>query len=61
MGADGSMIVAQDQESSVVWGMPGSVVEAGLADVIMGLDKIGSYLTEQLRTVGAARPVMGVA
>lgn len=61
MGADGSMIVAQDQESSVVWGMPGSVVEAGLADVIMGLDKIGPYLTEQLRTVGAARPVMGVA
>lgn len=55
MGADGSLIVAQDQESSVVWGMPGAVAEAGLADAILALDKVGPFLTEQLRNVGAGR------
>lgn len=55
MAADGSLIVAQDQESSVVWGMPGAVVEAGLADVILSLDKVGGFLTEQLRAAGAGR------
>jgi two-component system chemotaxis response regulator CheB len=62
MAADGSLIVAQDQESSVVWGMPGAVVEAGLADVILSLDKVGGFLTEHLRGVGAGRrSVTGVA
>lgn len=62
MGADGSLIVAQDQESSVVWGMPGAVAEAGLADVVLSLDKVGPYLTEQLRAVSAGRrSVTGVA
>lgn len=62
MAADGSLIVAQDQDSSVVWGMPGAVAEAGLADVILGLDKIGHFLTEQLRVAGAGRrSVTGVA
>ncbi|MEO7125782.1 MAG: chemotaxis response regulator protein-glutamate methylesterase [Nakamurella sp.] len=62
MGADGSLIVAQDQESSVVWGMPGSVAEAGLADVILSLDKVGPYLSDQLRAVTAGRrSVTGVA
>jgi two-component system chemotaxis response regulator CheB len=38
--ARGAQIVAQDQESSVVWGMPGAVVEEGLADRILPLDRI---------------------
>jgi two-component system, chemotaxis family, protein-glutamate methylesterase/glutaminase len=28
-------IIVQDEESSVVWGMPGAIVRAGLADAIM--------------------------
>jgi two-component system chemotaxis response regulator CheB len=33
----GSYIVAQDEASSVVWGMPGAVVNAGLADSVVDL------------------------
>lgn len=62
MGADGSLIVAQDQQSSVVWGMPGAVAEAGLADVILDVEKVGPFLTERLRAAGAGRrAVTGVA
>ena len=32
--ADGGVILAQDKESSVVWGMPGCVVNAGLASYV---------------------------
>lgn len=62
MGAGGSLIVAQDQASSVVWGMPGAVTEAGLADAVLSLDKVGPFLTEQFREQGAGRrSVTGVA
>lgn len=40
----GSAIWAQDEQSSVVYGMPMAVAKAGLADQIMSLDKIGSTL-----------------
>ena len=33
----GSYVVAQDEASSVVWGMPGAVVTAGLADSVVDL------------------------
>ena len=35
--AVGSYVVAQDEASSVVWGMPGAVVNAGLADSVVDL------------------------
>ncbi len=38
----GGSVIVQDEESSVVWGMPGSVVSANLADVISPLDSIGA-------------------
>jgi two-component system chemotaxis response regulator CheB len=38
--AAGAVTLAQDEASSVVWGMPGSVVEAGLADRVLPLDRI---------------------
>lgn len=41
----GSHVIAQDQESSVVWGMPGKVVEAGYADSVLPLNKIAVELT----------------
>ena len=62
MAADGSLIVAQDQASSVVWGMPGAVAEAGLADVIIGLERVGPFLAERFRAARpASRPAAGVA
>ena len=38
--------IAQDEESSVVWGMPASVCDKGLADEVLHLDKIGSRINE---------------
>ncbi len=40
LAAQGAYIIAQDEASSVVWGMPGSVVRAGLAQDILPLGKI---------------------
>jgi two-component system, chemotaxis family, protein-glutamate methylesterase/glutaminase len=42
----GGFTLVQDQASSVVWGMPGSVVAAGLADEVLALDRLGSRLVE---------------
>jgi two-component system chemotaxis response regulator CheB len=36
----GGFVVAQDEESSIVYGMPRAVVEAGIADEIVPLDDI---------------------
>ena len=63
MGADGTrgsavirqaggQVIVQDEASSVVWGMPGSVVAAQLADQIYPLDGIGS---EMVRRVSVRR------
>jgi two-component system chemotaxis response regulator CheB len=37
---------AQDESSSVVWGMPGSVVRAGYADVVLPLAQIAPTLVD---------------
>jgi two-component system chemotaxis response regulator CheB len=37
---DGAYVIAQDEASSVVWGMPGAVVRAGLADVTVSLKSV---------------------
>ena len=36
----GGHVIAQDQASSVVWGMPGSAVEAGVVDEVHPLNRI---------------------
>ena len=52
--AAGATVVAQDEHSSVVWGMPGAVVQAGLAHAVLPLDQIATALMGRLggRTVG---------
>ena len=40
----GARIIAQDEASSVVWGMPGIVTRSGLADKVLPLDQIGSEI-----------------
>jgi len=42
----GAPIVVQDKQSSVVWGMPGSAVEAGVYDKICVLDKIPAWVEQ---------------
>jgi len=38
--AQGASVLAQDEASSVVWGMPGAVVNAGLADRVLPLNQV---------------------
>jgi two-component system chemotaxis response regulator CheB len=45
--AAGATVVAQDEASSVVWGMPGSVVQAGLADFVVPLEEMGSMILQR--------------
>jgi two-component system chemotaxis response regulator CheB len=47
--ARGARVIAQDEASSVVWGMPGSVVEAGLSTDVRPLDAMGEVLAELAR------------
>jgi len=44
---NGGVVFAQDKESSVVWGMPGYVAEAGLADLILPLEAIPQEIVRQ--------------
>lgn len=40
----GAQILVQDEATSVVWGMPGLVAKAGLADKIVPLERIGEEI-----------------
>lgn len=53
----GGTVIAQDEATSVVWGMPGAVVGAGLADEIVPLDHIATTINRFAGTAGAARPL----
>lgn len=45
----GGTIIAQDEETSVVWGMPGAVSNAGICHAIIPLDEIGSKVKRLLK------------
>lgn len=45
----GGCVIAQDQASSVVWGMPGAVAASGIADAVMTPDAIGHLVASRLR------------
>ncbi len=40
----GGTLIAQDELTSVVWGMPGAVATRGLCSAVLPLDKIGGHL-----------------
>ncbi|MGH7741072.1 MAG: protein-glutamate methylesterase/protein-glutamine glutaminase [Candidatus Eiseniibacteriota bacterium] len=46
--AAGSRVLAQDEASSVVWGMPGMVARAGYADRILPLDRIAAEILQRV-------------
>jgi two-component system chemotaxis response regulator CheB len=43
--AAGGHVIAQDEETSVVWGMPGQVTNAGLCSAVLPLHEIGGRIT----------------
>ncbi len=40
----GALVIAQDESSCVVWGMPGSAVASGLVDHVLPLIEIGPFV-----------------
>jgi two-component system chemotaxis response regulator CheB len=67
MGADGLLgakhireaggeVIVQDEASSVVWGMPGAVCAAGLADAVCPLDQLAAEIMRRVSRNRAAIP-----
>ncbi|MBU2258501.1 MAG: chemotaxis response regulator protein-glutamate methylesterase, partial [Candidatus Omnitrophica bacterium] len=50
--SNGGYVIVQDEETSVIWGMPRAVYEAGLADKIMPLSKIPKTIMEYIEKEG---------
>jgi two-component system chemotaxis response regulator CheB len=46
MRAAGSVTIAQDEMTSVVWGMPGEAVKRGAAEHVLALDRVVAKLME---------------
>lgn len=44
-------IIAQDEASCVVYGMPKALVESGITDEIVSLDKISDHITKKLEVL----------
>lgn len=42
----GGTVIAQDELTSVVWGMPGAVATRGLCSAVLPIDQIGRHLRE---------------
>lgn len=72
MGADGARgaeriiekggsVIVQDQASSVVWGMPGAVVAAGLADEILPLTAMAAAIRARVARGRAAHGIPAVS
>ena len=45
----GGQVVAQDEESSVVWGMPGFVARAGIADAVVPLGRLSEDILDRVQ------------
>ena len=47
--ATGGTVLAQNQATSIVWGMPGAVASAGLASALLPVDEIGPFIANLSR------------
>jgi two-component system chemotaxis response regulator CheB len=54
--ATGGQVIAQDEPTSVVWGMPGFVARAGLADRVLPLGLVAPEIVRRVRAGRGARP-----
>ena len=56
----GGQVLVQDQASSVVWGMPGSIATAGLAAACLPLDQLPPAIMQRVGRRGViAQPALG--
>lgn len=47
--AAGGTVIAQDEATSVVWGMPGAVAHAGICSAVLPLPEIAAYILKTAR------------
>jgi two-component system chemotaxis response regulator CheB len=47
--AAGGTVIAQDEATSVVWGMPGAVALAGLCSAVLPLKELGPHVARLAR------------
>ncbi len=59
MHAKGASVIAQDEASSVVWGMPSGVVQEGLADKVLPVDQLAGSIERSVMMKSAATAQMG--
>ena len=55
IAAKGGQIIAQDEATSVVWGMPGAVVQAGLANAVLPIEKMSEEIMFRSRKMTSTR------
>jgi two-component system chemotaxis response regulator CheB len=48
-------VIAQDEQTSVIWGMPGAIVQAGIADTVLPIEKMADEITYRTRKVSTPR------
>ena len=51
----GGQIIAQDEATSVVWGMPGAVAQAGLAHAVLPIEKMAEEIVFRSRKMTPTR------
>lgn len=54
--AAGGKILVQDKETSAVWGMPGVVAEAGLADQVLPLESLATEVVRSVMHCACSKP-----
>lgn len=52
----GNPVLVQDEASSVVWGMPGSVMSAGAADAVIAIERMPTSILEWMEWTSRGNP-----
>jgi two-component system chemotaxis response regulator CheB len=51
IAAAGGAVIAQDKETSVVWGMPGAAVNAGVVNRVLPLKEVPGAMQSAMKGV----------
>lgn len=54
LSALGGVVIAQDAATSTVWGMPGAIVNAGIADCVLPIETIAAELLRRVAQSGTS-------
>jgi two-component system chemotaxis response regulator CheB len=53
----GGMVIAQDEATSVIFGMPAETIKSGVADQVVGIDEIYAAIERRVLALSKAAPV----